>query len=138
MRSRIDFEDLDYMEGARLIALSRSAAYCRSHKLHRVLPVRRKKTGSRPGVRGKGPLGQEVGDTEQWRFPKVKLTEEEKRMILAEVIKIVAEVMFENHLYTFGGKVYRQRKGGPIGLRGTCAIAQLVMCAWDRLWKTKL
>ena len=53
---------------------------------------------------------------------------------MAEVIKIVTEVMFNNHLYTFGGRTYRQRTGGPIGLRGTCAIARLTMCNWDRHW----
>ena len=46
--------------------------------------------------------------------------------------------MFETHLYSFGGKFYKQRKGGPIGLRGTCAIARLVMCIFDKLWKERL
>ena len=55
-------------------------------------------------------------------------------MVVAEVVKIIAEVMFTNHLYTFGGQVYRQKRGGPIGLRGTCALARLMMCNWDRLW----
>ena len=31
--------------------------------------------------------------------------------------------------------MYKQRKGGPIGLRATCAIARLVMNNWDRRWK---
>ena len=135
MRSRINWEDLDYLEGCRMIALNRSAAYCRNHSLHRVLPVRRKRTGCRPGVTGKGPLGKERGDQEQWRFPRATLTGEEKKMIMAEVVKISTEIMFENHLYTFGGKVFRQKRGGPIGLRGTCAIARLCMCHWDRVWK---
>ena len=135
MRSTVKWEDIDYLEGTRMIALNRSAQYCRSHPLQRVLPVRRKRTGSRPGVTGKGPMGPRRGDQEQWRFPTVKLTQEEKRMIVAEVVKIITEVMFETHLYTFGGKVYRQRRGGPIGLRGTCAIARLVMCHWDMRWK---
>ena len=135
MRTKITWEDLDYLEGCRMIALNRSAAYCRRHPLHRVLPVRRRKTGCRPGVTGNGPLGKERGDQEQWRFPLVTLTGEEKKMIIAEVVKIATEVMFENHLYTFGGRVYRQGRGGPIGLRGTCAIARLVMCYWDKTWK---
>ena len=65
----------------------------------------------------------------------MKLTEKEKSLLVAEVVKILAEVMFEHHLYIFGGKVYRQRKGGPFGLRGTCALARLRMCNLDRLWK---
>ena len=135
LRSEIVWEDLDYLEGARLIALNRSADWCRTHELRRVLPTRRGKTGSRPGVTGKGPAGPYRGDQEQWRFPVVTLTEKEKRMIVAEVTRITTEVMFDHHLYTFGGQVYKQRGGGPIGLRGTCAIARLVMCNWDRVWK---
>ena len=65
MRSSISWENLDYMEGVRLIALNRSAKWCREHELRRVLPVRRYRTGSRPGVRGRGPMGEERGDTEQ-------------------------------------------------------------------------
>ena len=34
---------------------------------------------------------------------------------------------FSHHYYTFGGKIYHQEEGGPIGLRGTCAIARLAM-----------
>ena len=135
MRSSLRWEELDYLEGARLIALNRSAEYYRSHTLQRVLPVRRGRTGSRPGVTGKGPMGPERGDQEQWRFPDIILAEEEKKPIVAEVIKIMIEILFKNHLYTFGGKRYRQKKGGPIGLRATCAIARLVICAWDRKWK---
>ena len=81
-------------------------------------------------------MGAERGDQEQWRWPEVTLSKEEKTLIIAEVTKIVTEVMVSNHLYTFGGRKFRQRKGGPIGLRGTCAIARLVMCNWDRRWKT--
>ena len=134
LRSEIVWEDLDYLEGTRMIALNRSAEWCRTHELRRVLPIRRGKTGSRPGVTGKGPSGPTRGDQEQWKFPVVTLTEREKKLIVAEVTKITTEVMFDHHLYTFCGRVYRQRRGGPIGLRGTCAIARLVMCYWDRQW----
>ena len=65
MRSEIVWEDLNYLEGTRLIALNRSAEYCRSHVLHRVHPVRRGRTWVRPGVIGKGPLGPKQGDQEQ-------------------------------------------------------------------------
>ena len=62
LRTKIEWEDLDYLEGTRYIVLNRSAEYCRRHRLHRVLPVRRKKTGVRPGATGEGPLGAERGD----------------------------------------------------------------------------
>ena len=40
-------------------------------------------------------------------------------------------VLFRTHVYEFGGKFYLQKKGGPIGLRSTCAIARIVMLWWD-------
>ena len=92
-----------------------------------ISPLRRRRTGSRPGVRGKGPMGMGRGDTEQWIFPEVTLTEEKRKLIIAEVWAITTEKMFHHHIYTFGGRTYRQKRGGPIGLRGTCAIARLIM-----------
>ena len=138
MRTKIQWKDMDYVEGARMIALNRSAAWCRRSKMKRILPVRRGRTGVRPGVTGKGPMGGGRGDQEQWVFPTVRPTEEERRMIVAEVIAITTEGMFKHHLYTFGKKTHRQKEGGPIGLRGTCAIARLTMCTWDRRWLKRM
>ena len=59
-------------------------------------------------------------------------------MVVATVVKIACEHLFKNHLYEFGGKIFRQKMGGPIGLRATCAIARLVMCIWDKLWTEKI
>ena len=56
--------------------------------MRRVLPWRRKSNGSRPGVRGAGPKGPMVGDTEQWIFPRVVLSEEDKLEILGTVLSI--------------------------------------------------
>ena len=82
-------------------------------------------------------MGLEIHDQEQWRFPAVQLTDHEKQMVVATVVRIACEHLFKNHLYEFGRHTYRQRKGGPIGLRATCAIARLVMCVWDKLWSQK-
>ena len=83
-----------------------------------MLPVRRKRTGRRPGVTGAGPLGKYRGDTEQWLFPQVTLTDREKKLIIAEVVKICTEVMFEHHLYIFGGRVFKQKRGGLLAYEG--------------------
>ena len=56
----------------------------------------------------------------------------EKRKILATVIKIAVETMFNTHIYCFDSTYYLQMKGGPIGLRATCAVARLAMVDWDR------
>ena len=56
----------------------------------------------------------------------------EKKLILATVMQIAVRAVFDTHVYQFAGKIYHQQRGGPIGLRATCAIAKVVMGDWDR------
>ena len=39
-----------------------------------------------------------------------------------------------HHVYTFGGKLYLQQSGGPIGLRFTACLASAIMKIWDEAW----
>ena len=50
------------------------------------------------------------------------------------MVSLATRAMFRNHFYKFGGVMYHQSKGGPIGLRGTCAVARLVMQMFDDKW----
>ena len=77
------------MEAVRYIALNWTEEQCRGSKLRRILPRRKGKRGTRPGIRGNGPRGPGRGDQEQWIFPPVKLGEEEKLELIATVIEIV-------------------------------------------------
>ena len=139
MKSGIKWTNLDYIEATRYIVLNWTEEQCAQSKLRRVLPKRRSNKGTRPGVRGTGPSGPSTGDQEQWRWnPNLKLKEAEKREIVARVIQIAVSVMLRTHVYTFGGQLYRQTSGGPIGLRSTCAVARLVMKVWDDKWLARL
>ena len=53
LESGMKWEEIDYMEGARYVALNWTEA--RSSGLRRILPRRRYNTGCRPGLRGVGP-----------------------------------------------------------------------------------
>ena len=44
--------------------------------------------------------------------------------------EIGVRVIFENFIYKFGEKMYRQGSGGPIGARVTMAASRLVMIDW--------
>ena len=131
METKVGFDGVNYQEGARYIVLNCSEHECRSGPLGRVLPSRRFVNGARPGVTGAGPMGSEMGDQEQWKFPRVTLSKREKRLMVATVMRIAVLTLFRTHTYTFGGRYYLQKAGGPIGLRSTCAIARLVMLWWD-------
>ena len=46
------------------------------------------------------------------------------------MVEIATRTLFENHMYKFGGKVYKQENGGSIGDRWTCSAAELVVQDW--------
>ena len=60
MMSPLKFESIDYMEGARLIALNWDSRKCSKSELRRILPVRRGRRGARPGLKGAGPRGPNI------------------------------------------------------------------------------
>ena len=120
--SKITWQEIDYLEAARYVALNCTEAECRSSKLWRILPRRRGTRGTRPGLKGAGPQGGLRGDQEQWEFPMVRLRKCEKRLLVATVVRLVTRAMFKHHYYEFGGGKSQQKEGGPIGLRGTCTM----------------
>ena len=66
------------------------------------------------------------------------MTEQEKRVIMSEVMRLAVEIMFSTHVYSFGGHCYKQKEGGPIGLRSTLVLARVVMGRWDIKWKERM
>ena len=57
---------------------------------------------------------------------------------MAESLKILMEVFYRSQIYTFGGNTYRQKVGGPMGPRATCAISCVTMNMYDRIYKASL
>ena len=104
LKSEMKWEGVDLLECARYVALNWDEVTCRKSKLRRILPTRRSKQGTKPGVRGKGPMGKVRGDCEQWKFPPVTLEEWEKKEMVATVVEIATITMFNQHYYDFAGK----------------------------------
>ena len=99
--------------------------------LSRVVPRRRYKKGCKPGVTGKEIMGIETEDEAKWEFPNREYTELEKRKLMGTCLEIGIRTIFELHTYQFGGKLYQQADGGPIGLRITGACAKVMMGVWS-------
>ena len=66
----------------------------------------------------------------KWTMPLDNLTAEVKAELMGYAIEAAMRFLFENFVYTFGGKKYVQCSGGPIGARLTMAVARLVMQQW--------
>ena len=97
-----------------------------------LIPRRRYSRGPRPGVTGAGPMGQEMDDEEQWIFPAHEPGPEQLRLLLAACIGVAVETVFKLHVYRFGGSLWEQVTGGPIGLRLTAVVAKIRMIRWMR------
>ena len=52
--------------------------------------------------------------------------------------KRFAKPAMGSHIYEFGGKLFLQLFGGPIGSNFTAWLASIVMKAFDNLWETLL
>ena len=58
--------------------------------------------------------------------------------MMSKVLQLVVRACWKLHTYEFGGKVYRQSEGGPIGLRITMASARVIMINWGKIAKDRL
>ena len=59
-------------------------------------------------------------------------------MMTALLVREQIRVVLDNHLYTANGKLYRQLKGGPIGLAVTTVLAETLMRVFDVRYKERL
>ena len=62
MQSDLRWEGVNWKEATRYLVLGRDEAWCRSSGLTRVLPWRKYKKGTKPGLTGVGPMGAEADD----------------------------------------------------------------------------
>lgn len=76
-------------------------------------------TGRKPTITGCGMKEEKEKRFSKWKFvlsqPDVAMT----RRMLIEALSIVLMFVMKNHVYTFNGVIYRQLKGGPIGMELT-------------------
>ena len=128
INSRISFNNINFKKALLYLAINMNKTDQRTSPLWRVLPRRTSRGGVRPGVTA-SPENEQ-----HWYFPPMNLTEGEKRMVVAMVVKVGGLVMMNTHVYSWNGDSFLQKAGGPIGLRSTCAVARVVMNEWDARW----
>ena len=82
--TEIKFTNINYKEAAKYIASNWSEAQVATSNIRRVLPWRKEKGGTRPGMKNINILGPGVNQEKEWRFRlNVELTSLEKKRILA-------------------------------------------------------
>ena len=60
-----------------------------------------------------------------------QMTDQDVHDMLGEAVGSSLKALMRNHFFTIGGKIYRQRDGGSIGLDLTTEVASVYMLLWD-------
>ena len=125
----LELENIDYQECLTYICLNTDKVSDLG-EIANFLPVRAFKYRRTPGMKEqiKGPHHQKaVKEEEQkWVHQSPPVSRRLKRKILGKVVKIGIITLFTMFVYSFGGELYWQKAGAPIGTRVSCAAANLV------------
>ena len=82
--------------------------------------------------------GKEDKIEEQWVYKVKELTRPQLMEVVGRCAEIAVRTVFENFTYNFGGKIYLQKEGGPIGNRLTMACSRMVMQDWGEGYRALL
>ncbi len=137
--STVTIEGMDYKELGLYLSLNKSDEQLRQLGLDNVCPKRRTNRGPRPVLTGCGMAANAKDRHQPWIFPNLDgVTEETKRKMMVEAMRIVLKALMEKHVYEFAKELKRQRKGGAIGMELTGVVAQIFMVWWDRQLRSRL
>ena len=122
-QSDINIEDVDLTKALRYIYIVGGPELINRAGLNRISPKWMGKRADLLSVTGKKSNGNEL-----WRDSNKEIYRWEAKRIVATVVEIGIILAMGTHLYSFNGVTYIQCVGGPIGLRLTAALANLIMC----------
>ena len=111
------------------LSLVLGIAQMKKHGLGGCLPKRKCTKGNPRSL-----IAPSNRNMDKWDFSSSTITQDDKAKMLGLLVQIMVLLLTTTTCYKFGGKVYRQKNGLGIGLRGSAALARLVMCCWDAKW----
>ena len=80
----------------------------------------------------------EDNEKSNWEWPNLPLNKEKIKILMGRALEISIKFFFNNFCYTFGGDLYTQVFGGPIGARLTMCAARIVMQQWREEYRELL
>ena len=144
--TEIEFDDVDYKCLGKYLAVHLTPEEIANNNLISVIPAMRKEKETQGVVRGRKPgiayldsdLDANKNEKWDWKGKRKNPTKIQKKKMIARTMEIIVDTIMSNHYYQFGGKVFKQVEGGPIGLEITGVLARLVMLWWDGKFLSKL
>ena len=127
IESNIDIIDIDHRKALRYLYVAGGMEFLERSGLTNWAP---KWLGKRSDLLSVS--GEKTNKDSYWRDSSNIIPRKIGKKIVAAVLEIGVIVTMGTHLYSFCGKTFVQLVGGPIGLRLTAALANLIMCFFDR------
>ena len=129
--SSLEFEGVDLEEALLYVKLNLEHA-SDTEDIMEFLPARSRRGGEdptilSPQVKGNKKMRDFKEGKSLWTPKTLPSCSRLRKKIMATVTQIGVTVLFKNFIYSFGGRLYLQQKGGPIGARVTMCAATLVM-----------
>ena len=136
--SSIEFRHIDINELGLFLSLTTSKEELETKNIYNYCPTRNSK-GRAPTLVSSGTSKNVKKRWSGWTpgKEKPKSDVEVKRMVAFALAKSL-EVTLYNHIFCFENKLYRQTKGGAIGVGIAGDVANLFMVWWDRQLKKRL
>ena len=128
--SEMVFQNLQWKEIALYLKYHLSIEECTDDDMRRYLP-RRKYKGKNPIFVCSGSKNDSKERYEPWMFDSDGPDEIQMRKMFCKAMEIIIMKALSLHDFTFNGKIYRQEKGGAIGLDLVGVVASIYMNDWD-------
>ena len=120
MRSNMDWQGFNWKVGLSYIVISKHLT-SNLGTMWKILPYRRKVGGTEPSMSSRGMQSKDDKVEEQWVYKTKELTKKQIAEVVGRCAEIAVRTAFENFTYNFGGRIFLQKEGGPIGNRLTMA-----------------
>ena len=122
----MELEGFDWKKGMVYVRVNKHLTRVK-REMRKFLPIRKSTRGTEPGMASQSLNKRKYRTENQWIFTQKIPTQREKKEMVGMVLEIAIRTLWENYSYRFGGEIYLQKEGGPIGQRPTMAASRIVM-----------
>jgi len=126
-KSKISWQNIDVKALTLYIKLNETKIKNKNvlKSIKRFLPIRKPKSN-----RGRKPTIASKNQVDKWIWPSLNISNIVLKRLMGVGLGLAVKFIFENFVYTFGGKYFLQCKGAPIGNRISMCAANLSMEEW--------
>jgi len=134
----IKVEGVSWAEAGKYLAINLDRETINNLGIGDLVSTRINRGGQHPGITTAEVMGTlykeegEEGSRSLFHPPRRAPTEQEEKVVLAQVLHIAIMAVLTTHSYQWNSEVRLQDEGAPIGLELAGALARVAMLWWDK------